>query len=276
MPDVLTSVIIPTAGSAGAVWGIERTYVVDAVRSVAAHTSRRIEFVLVADQSVTPTSLAAARRAAGEHAVRVVPYRRPFNFSDKVNLGAVHASGEVLLVLNDDVEVITDEFLDPLIPLALEPGVGAAGCMLLFDDGRIQHAGHVYSGSTRHIFFGHSKHEATPGHLLTIQRECIGVTAACLAISATVFADVGGFSPLLPANFNDVDFCLKLQLHGYRVVWTPFSELFHFESATRDPTATVDEWSVIERRWGTRVATDPYWNPNLEPNRDDWVERALR
>jgi GT2 family glycosyltransferase len=276
VPDVLTSVIIPTNGSRGRVWGTERTYVVDAVASVAARTSRPIEFVIVLDATAPARVRDAIQHAAGACPVTIIDYARPFNFSEKVNLGAVHADGQVLLILNDDTEVISDDFLDPLIPLALENGVGAVGCMLRFADGRVQHAGHVYNGSTRHIFYGRSSDEDVPGHLFDIQRECIGVSAACLAVSAEVFHTVGGFTPLLAGNYNDVDFCLKLRHLGLRNIWTPFTELYHFESATRRPQASPEEWDVIIRRWGDQVANDPYSNPNLEPQRDDWVERGLR
>ena len=276
VPDVLTSVVIPTNGSSGRVWGVERIYAVEAIRSVVAHTTRRIEFIVVVDSDTPDAAIAAMRRAAGDVAIRFVESVGPFNFSEKVNLGAVHARGDVLLFLNDDTEVITDEFLDPMIPLALEAGVGAVGCMLLFADGRVQHAGHVYTGSTRHAFFGWSKEQVVPGDMLTIQRECIGVTAACMIVSKSTFADVGGFTPLLASNYNDVDFCLKLRHLGYRNIWTPHSELHHFESATREPAASPDEWDVVVRRWGDQVAVDPYSNPNLQPQRDDWVEAAFR
>jgi GT2 family glycosyltransferase len=276
VPDVLTSVVIPTNGSTGRVWGVERTYAVEAIRSVVAHTTRRIEFIVVTDSDTPDDAVASMRRAAGAIPIQFVDSVGPFNFSEKVNLGAVHASGDVLLFLNDDTEVITAQFLDPMIPLALEDGVGAVGCMLVFADGRVQHAGHVYTGSTRHAFFGWSKEQVVPGDMLTIQRECIGVTAACMAVSKSTFADAGGFTPLLASNYNDVDFCLKLRHLGYRNIWTPYSELYHFESATREPAASPDEWDVIVRRWGDKVAIDPYSNPNLQPQRDDWVEAAFR
>lgn len=276
VPDVLTTVIIPTNGAGGRVWGVQRTYAVDAIASVVAHTSRPIELVIVVDGGTPAGTVDAMRRAAGEVPIRFVDYDRPFNFSEKCNLGRVHADGDVLLFLNDDTEVISDEFLDPLLGLAVEEDVGAVGCLLLLADGRVQHAGHVYTGSTRHVFHGRGRDEEVPGDLLRIQRECVGVTAACMAVTARVFDDAGGFTPLLAGNFNDVDFCLKLRHLGYRNVWTPQAELYHFESATREPAASPEEWDVVVRRWGRQIADDPYWNANLEPQRDDWVERGLR
>jgi O-antigen biosynthesis protein len=274
--DPLTSVVIPTNGSSGRVWGIERIYAVSAIESVRAHTNRPLEFVVVVDEGTSQDVVAAMERAAGKAPITFVPYARPFNFSEKINLGAIHANGSVLLLLNDDVEIITDEFLEPMLALAAENGVGAVGCKLYFADGRIQHAGHVYNGSARHIMHGRSAKEVGVGGMLVVQRECIGVTAACLAVRSEVFAEVGGMSTLLPANFNDVDFSLKLHHAGYRQIWTPHVEAYHFESATRDPTPSSAEWAVIEARWRDRWTSDPYSNPNLEINRDDWVERGLR
>lgn len=278
--DPLTSVIVPTRGSTGRVWGVERAFVVDAVASVAASTSRRVEFVVVADDGTPDETLDAVERAAGDRPVRIVHFDRPFHFSEKVNLGAVHAAGELLLFLNDDVEVISDEFLDPMIPYALDHDVGAVGAKMYFADGRIQHAGHVYNHNPRHAMFGHPGDAPGVGHLLHVVRECSGVTAACLLTRAEVFHEVGGFSPLFPSSFNDVDFCLKLGRAGYRRIWTPHTELYHFESATRSLSgidrATMDEDARLRRRWRTELVNDPYYNVNLAPDRDDWVERGLR
>ncbi len=274
--DPLISVIIPTCGSIGRPWGVERCYAVGAIESVRAHTSRRVEFVLVVDDWTDPARVAAMKRAAGDCPVKVVWFTEEFNFSAKVNLGAVHASGDLLLFLNDDIEVITDEFLDPLIPLALEPGVGAVGCKLFFADGRLQHAGHVYNGNPFHIFFRWSGDELGIAALLCVEREAIGVTAACMMITPEHFEQVGGFSTLFPANFNDVDFNLKLNHIGLRQIWTPWSELYHFESASRNPTVTDEEHEMLRIRWNERLIGDPYYNHNLAPHRDDWVEKGLR
>jgi O-antigen biosynthesis protein len=278
--DPLVSVIIPTKGTKGRVWGIERTFVVDAVRSVSEHTSRRVEFVVVADHDTPASVHGAVRRAAGDRPVTMVPFDRPFNFSDKINLGSVHASGELLLLLNDDVDVITDEFLEPMIALAQEHDVGAVGCKMFFADGRLQHGGHVYNHNPRHAMFGWRGDTRGVGDLMYVTRECAGITAACLLTRAEVFAEVGGLSPLFPSNFNDVDFALKLDRRGYRRIWTPHTEMFHFESATRalhhSDRASMEEDATLRRRWGRELLADRYYNPNLAPDRDDWVERGLR
>lgn len=274
--DPLVSIIIPTCASVGRVWGVERCFAVDAIRSVREHTSRRIEFVLVVDDWAPKDRVEAMMRAVGDTPTQLVWFDRPFNFSEKINLGAVHASGDLLLLLNDDIEVVTDEFLDPLIGLARQADVGAVGVRLLFADGRLQHGGHLYNGDPYHALFRWPGDDPGPFSMLTIDRECIGVTAACLMVRPEVFDEVGGLCMDLPGNFNDVDFNLKLHVAGYRQVWTPHAELHHFESVTRDPTVTAAEYGFLTARWASQLAQDPYYNPNLEHRRDDWLERGLR
>jgi O-antigen biosynthesis protein len=273
--DPLISIVIPTRGSVGRPWGMERAFVVEAINSIRSHTSRRVEFVVVVDTAAPAAVVAAIRRAAGDQ-LQLVWYDKPFNFSEKVNIGALHATGDLLLFLNDDVEVISNEFLDPMIPLALESDVGAVGAKLYFEDGRIQHVGHVYNHAPYHAFFQFPGWDVGPRGMLAVQRECIGVTAACMMTRPEIFHEVGGFSMKLPGNYNDVDFNLKLQQAGYRVLITPYTELYHFESATRNPTIGDEERQLIMARWAPQLARDPYYNVNLAPNRDDWVERGAR
>jgi len=274
--DPLVSIIIPTCGSRGRVWGVERNYVVGAVQSILDHASyRNVEFVIVADDTTPPPVIAALERVAGER-LRLVWYDRPFNFSEKINLGRVHSRGDYLLVLNDDIEVISPDFIEVMVGLAQDPEVGTVGAKLLFSDGTLQHAGHVYNGDPYHIFFKFHGTEVGPSSMLKIQRECIGVTAACLMIRPEVFDAVGGLSAEFHSNFNDVDFALKIIRSGYRTVWSPYAELYHFESVSRDPTVTQSEYDLLRRRWDHALEIDPYYNTNLVSKRYDWVERGIR
>ena len=275
VPDVLTSIIIPTRGSSSVVWGVNRVHLISAMTSVVSHTSRRIEFVIVADTATPEEVRNAAVRAAGPHPIRIIEFPEEFNFSAKVNLGSLYSAGEVLLLLNDDIEVITEEFLDPMLPYVMDPDVGAVGAQLLFEDGRIQHGGQVYNHNPRHAYWGWPRDTEGMGMSMRVIRECAGVTAACMMIRAEVFDQMGGFCTDLPSNFNDVDFNLKLAAAGYRRIWTPHSELYHFESVTRAPAqvdrATRDDDKFLRRRWGRAMQSDPYYHPHLAPDRDDWV-----
>jgi glycosyltransferase involved in cell wall biosynthesis len=270
------SIIIPTRGSTSLVWGVERNLVVETVESVLdKETYADIEFIVVADTVTPPKVIRGLEQVLGDQ-LTLVWYDRKFNFSEKCNLGAAHATGQMYLFLNDDMQVITPDFLTTMVPIAQDPGIGMVGAKLYFADGTLQHAGHVYNGDPYHAMFRWSGEELGPSGLLVVQRECIGVTAACAMIRAEVFDEVGGFTPLLYANFNDVDFSMKIRGAGYRIVWTPYVEMYHFESQTREPTPTDYEHLVIRQRWADQLDRDPYYNPNLAPFRDDWVERALR
>ena len=274
--DTLVSIIIPTNGSKGRVWGVERYFVVEAVRSIVERaTHENVEFVVVADEGTPDVVERALHRLAGDR-LRLVRYDKPFNFADKCNVGRLHATGDVLLLLNDDVEVVTPDFIEVMAALALDDGVGSVGAKLLYHDGTLQHAGHLYNGDALHMFSGWASDWPGPSSMLVINRECIGVTAACLAIRPEVWDDVGGMNPDFFASFNDVDLALKLHESGYRNVWTPQAVLYHFESVTRDPSVSIKEVDLLMYRWEAWLHDDPYGNPNLEPKRQDWVPRGGR
>ena len=273
-PDATVSVIVPTRGTRRAVWGHERALVVEAVRSIAERsTLAPREFVVVAD-TATP---AAVRAELGSlPAVRIVEWDAAFNFSAKCNLGAAHATGELLLFLNDDTELIEPGSLGEMAALALEDGVGLVGAKLLFEDGTMQHAGHVYPGLCTHALIGYPGDHPGPYRMASVVRECSGVTAAAAMIRADRFAAIGGFDEALPHNFNDVDLSLRLRRAGHRNLWTPFASWYHFESATRDPSTGDAERDLILSRWQAEIEHDPYFNPNLAPHRSDWLERPGR
>lgn len=270
------SVIIPTRGSSGTVWGQRRIFIVELIESILSiSTWDNVEFVIVADTSTPEVVRRGLARLCGERLVWV-EYDAPFNFSDKINKGRAASTGEVLLLLNDDMEVISPDFIEELVGLALDPGVGAVGARLLLADGRLQHIGHRYADGTFHVFAEYDGDFAGPDDMCLVTRECIGVTAACLAVSAENFDLVSGMNVEFPNNFNDVDFCLKLVGNGLRNIVSPHAVLFHFESVTRDAAVTAEEAHLLFTRWGEELRTDPYSNPNLEPGRREWIEKGTR
>ena len=181
-----------------------------------------------------------------------VPFQREFNFSEKCNLGFLASTANVVVLLNDDVEAISDGWLEELIgPLIQETDVGMTGARLHFSDMTLQHAGHRYGGeSWSHSFLGAVMDEEAEFGALALNREASGATAACAAIRRDVFEEVGGLTEELPANFNDIDLSLKITRAGYRILWMAHAGLFHFESRSRD--RVVHQWEVdtIMRRWG--------------------------
>lgn len=266
------SVVIPTRGASSVVWGESRAHVVQAVRSIVARSSYPdVEFVVVADTATDPAVIDEVAAVAGDR-LTVVPFPGPFNFSEKINRGAAAATGELLLLLNDDTELVEPDSIGELAALAVDPGVGLVGAKLLFADGTLQHAGHVYPGLVTHALLGFDGDHPGPNHMALLTRECSGVTAAAAMIGRARFEDIGGFDPAFPANFNDVDLSLRLRRAGLRNLWTPHAVWYHFESVTREPTTTDTERDLLLLRWRHEITHDPYFNPNLAPGRSDWLE----
>ena len=281
--DELISVVIPTRGSQGTVWGCTRTFVVDAVASLTRSSHAALEFVVVADADTPPTVLVELERVAGDAGLplELVPYDEPFNFSRKVNVGVAAARGDTLLILNDDTELIDRDSVRSMLGLlhsgsAGAPGhgdVGAVGAKLLYADGTLQHGGHVYHGEFMHALLGYPGEHPGPARMLAVEREVAGVTGAALMTSRAVFDAAGGFPEDLPLHFNDVDFCLAVGALGHRILWTPHASWYHFEGKSRSRGATMEEWNrVARRRWPDGQPHDPYSNPNLTLKRDDWLE----
>lgn len=256
-PDLTTpvSVIIPTIGTRALVFGAWRTLVTETVRSVIAKSRHEaLEFVVVFD-SPTPKHVLTELREIGRSTgsvIKLVEFVAPFNFSAKCNLGAQHATGEVLVFLNDDMEAISEGAIEHLIAPLAEEGVGATGPKLIFEQQRIQHAGVVFgSGSITHRYYKVPSSSDGPLGDLTINREATALTGACLAMRRSVFEEAGGFCESLPGNYNDVDLCLKLHYLGYRLVWLHAVELYHFESLSREPAVQPFEFEKMRARWGS-------------------------
>ncbi|MER6974137.1 glycosyltransferase [Nocardioides sp. NPDC000445] len=250
--DTPVSVIIPTIGTSAIVWGEKRAMVVETVRSVVASTQHRnVEFVIVYD-TPTPAPVLEALRAIEGADIKLVEFTEKFSFSAKCNVGAAHATGDVLIFLNDDMEAYSEGVIENLIAPLREPDVGMTGPKLLFEDYRIQHAGLVYgSGTITHAYYRARPEERGNHGELHINRETSALTGACLAMRREVFFDAGGFSERLPVNYNDVDLCLKVRRSlGLRLVWLHDVTLFHFESVSRDNAVHDWEKDFINNRWG--------------------------
>jgi GT2 family glycosyltransferase len=232
-----------------------------------------LEVIVVDNDSREPETASLLARYADDPRVRVVPVPGPFNFSDLSNRGAAAATGPVLLFLNNDVEVLEPGWLGEMVRHALRPDVGAVGAKLLYPDRTIQHGGLVLGvgGIVDRYHLGMPDTDRGYFDRMQIAHEVSAVTAACLALRAEVFAEVGGFDAAdLKVAFNDVDLCLKIRAAGYRIVWTPFAKLIHHESKSRGFEDTPEkrarfeaETRVMQDRWGAGLRDDPYYNINL-------------
>ena len=251
------SVIIPTRGDVKRVQGRPLNLVVNAVHSVVERSTHPdIECVVVYD-SATPLDALDALRAE-DPAIVLVEWASSFDFARKTNLGVMRSSGDVLVLLNDDTEVISPDWIETLVGLLAEPDVGMVGPMLLLSDGRIQSAGHHYAPTPFNLGNGAPADDPGPHALFAVAGERSGVTAACAGIRRSVFFEMGGLSEQFPNCYNDVDLGFKLLEADYRIVWTPHASLFHFESQTRSTRETPAEARELELRWGRRLGDDPF------------------
>lgn len=272
----LVSVIIPTRGTRAPVWGVDRVLVHEAMRSIVEHsTFDRVEFVVVVDDG-TPDAVVETVRRIGGQSTEIVNFEGDFNFSAKANAGARVAAGDLLLFLNDDTELIAPDSIAEMAALLRQPDVGMVGAKLLYADGTMQHAGHVFPGLASHALLGYPGDHPGPYRMAIVERECSGVTAAAALMRPEVLGELGGFDEQLPRNFNDVDLSFRMRAAGYRIVWTPHASWYHFESASRDPRTGDAERELLLSRWRREIEHDPYFNVNLAPHRTDWLERPGR
>lgn len=257
-PETLVSVVIPTCGSTGLAWGEHRCFVVEAVRSLLNHTKHRnIEIVIVFDRS-TPATVLEQLRGIGGNRIVLEEFDAPFNFSDKCNRGFLASSGDVVVFLNDDVEIQSEDFIEQLCAPLEEESVGMTGARLNYSDGSIQHAGLIMQ-DTEFVHAYLAQPDESFGFFgeLVVDHEVSGLTAACVALRRDVVNQVGGFRLDLPSNFNDVDFSCKVRSLGYRLVWLHDVRATHFESQTRKTTVYGWEVEAIIERWG-EPTRDPY------------------
>jgi O-antigen biosynthesis protein len=260
----LVSIVIPTRGSTRQVRAQETVLVTHCVRSlVQDSTYENYELVVVADTTMDRAVADELHSIAGPR-LRLVDYAKPFNFSDKINVGALRSSGEHLLMLNDDMEVITPDWIERLVMYSSFPGIGAVGAHLLFGDGRLQHAGVMLrSGMPGHLYHGFSGDFGGYANTVRVANNYSAVTGACLMTPRATFDQVGGLSQQFPLSFNDVDFCLKVRAIGQRVVYDPDTLLYHFESSSRSPDVSQWERELLLQRWLHMTRVDPYDNPNF-------------
>lgn len=210
----------------------------------------------------------------------------PFNYSRLNNYAVEQSNGEFLILLNNDIEVITPEWIEEMLMYAQRDDVGAVGAMLYYPDDSIQHAG-VILGLGKDRVAGHPFYKAPRNSIGYMGRLCYAqnmtaVTAACMMVSRSVYDEVGGLDEEYMVAYNDVDFCLKIRKAGYLIVWTPFAELYHYESKSRGLEDTPEkrirfegEVKRFQKRWAKELAAgDPYYNPNFTLDREDFSLRT--
>jgi GT2 family glycosyltransferase len=261
-PAPTVSVIIPTR---------DRPELLSAcLASIREHTDYpHFEILLVDNDSADPAARAIIDQATADENVQVLLHPGEFNFASMNNKAANAAHGEVLVLLNNDTEVLSPDWLSQLISLASLPGVGAVGPQLRYPDGRVQHAGLIGLGAngTGHAFVAADPEVVEASGLLDHTREILAVTGACLAINKQTYWSVGGLNEdLIPNDSGDVDLCLRLRAAGLVNVYCPAAVLLHRESVSRGPSFLGFERNYLKQMWSNDILNDPYRNPNLEPS----------
>ena len=275
LPDKLplVSIVIPTRN------GFHLLY--RCVESIFAKTIyTNYELIIIDNGSDDIVTLRYLQRLQQDPRVTVISDENPFNYSALNNKAVEHAKGEIIALLNNDLQIITEDWLGEMVSHVLHEEVGAVGAKLYYPDDTIQHAG-VIGGL--HGIAGHS-HKHLPrenagycGRLLLVQN-LSAVTAACLVVRKEVFDAVGGLDEKnLAVACNDVDLCLRIQEKGFYNVWTPYAEMYHYESSSRGYEDTPEkrarfnnEIAYMKHRWGETLLIDPAYSPNLTLERDDF------
>jgi GT2 family glycosyltransferase/glycosyltransferase involved in cell wall biosynthesis len=237
-------------------------------------TSCSLRILAVDDANFTQAQRLHVSRNGGE----VVSYdgsRSPFNFSRKVNFALKHVKTELVILLNDDMEVISPDWVDALVELAQRPTTGAVGARLLYADNRVQHCGIVLgiNGHAAHVYHQAPADRVGYNAYTHLIRNYLAVTGACMAIRMSLIDEVGGFDEALAVEYNDIDFCLRLHSAGYRNVYTPFSQLYHFEGTSLKRTNINEtDHQLFAQRWRRYLNCDPFYNPNLTRQRLDFSQ----
>ena len=256
---------------------------VDSIREKSTWKNR--EIIVIENNSTDEETFRYYKELEEDPRIRVVRYEGSFNYSAVNNLGARESRGDYLLLLNNDTEIITPEWMEEMLMFAQREDVGAVGAKLYYPDGTIQHAGiglgllHL-AGHYHRGFAGDQ-----PGYMgrLCYAQDMSAVTAACMMIPRRVYEAAGGLDESYSVVFNDVDLCLRIRESGKLIVWTPFAELTHYESKSRGSDEDTKEKLAFfktetkrfQTKWNVALSRgDPYYNPNLTRSKEDFTPRV--
>ena len=244
-------------------------------------TYRNFEILIVENNSKKESTFSYYDKVCREHSnIRLLKWEQGFNYSKINNFAIQSAKGEYIIFLNNDIKIITPDWIQEMLMFTQRKDVGATGIMLYYPDNSIQHAGVILGigGIAGHSHKYFRRNEGGYMSRLSIAQNLTAVTAACMMVKASVFREVGGFDEDLAVAFNDVDLCMKIRQAGYLIVFTPYAEAYHYESKSRGLEDTPEkqarfnqEVACFRKKWGAQLeAGDPYYNPNLSLEFEDF------
>lgn len=237
------------------------------------------EIVVLDNGSCRQDTINFLNKISKDARITIVRDEGEFNYSRINNKAVVHATGEYVCLLNDDIEIIDSNWLKEMVSLASREGTGCVGAKLLYPDNTIQHAGVILGlgGYAAHSHRGMARN--APGYFCRaqIRQQLSAVTGACLVVKRSIYDAVNGLDEAFKVAYNDVDFCLRVQALGYKNIYTPFAELIHYESKTRGEDTSSEkmmrfeqEKELLTSRWLALIENDPFYNPNLTRAREDF------
>jgi GT2 family glycosyltransferase len=265
-PAPLVSIVIPTR---------DRKDLLEAcINSLDRATGYRNKEIIVLDNDSAEAETKAYFAALSQRSdVRVIPAPGPFNYPRLINLGASQARGELLMTLNNDIEAFEPDWLDEMVSQVSRPDVGVVGCLLLYPDRSVQHAGVIIglSGVAGHMYADAAPDDPGYAGRIYVTQDLSAVTGACQLMRRSLFERLGGLDERhLAVAYNDIDFCLRVRAAGLRVIYTPHARLLHHHSASRGSDVRIErlasftwEREYMRTRWAHVLFDDPFFNPNL-------------
>lgn len=255
-----------------------------AIDSIKRGTYKNLEFVIVENNSTEPETFAYYDKLKQDKNIKITYYEGEYNYSAINNFGVKSANGDILLLLNNDIEMIAPDSITEMVAILQRKQVGAVGAQLLFPDGKLQHAGVIigFGGSAGHIFY-RDRPEFSYGNRANCTINYSAVTAACLMVKKSTYDKVGGFDENFTVTFNDVDFCLKIRALGDLIVYTPYAKFYHYESKSRGTDTAGEKRLRMEQeakqlrdKWPIIFEDgDPYYNQNFSLKRYDCSLREV-
>jgi glycosyltransferase involved in cell wall biosynthesis len=256
------SIVIPTRGDTSRVWGTATCMVENTVHNIVQNsTYPSFDIVVVRDVNsdgsmVHPFTMPAQKN------IQCINFFGDFNIATKWNVGVLASRGEIVVVLDDDTQITSPDWLEQLVGQFQFPSVGATGPMLQLEDGRVCSAGMSLQPKPRQISKGESSTHIGWMGIHSVARTVTAVSGACMAFRRSAFDEVGGFSENYQYSYADVDFCLKLKSNNLGTVWTPEAKVYHFDARTRGDKSADSDQSVFEKRWGRFCSEDAYTRSN--------------
>jgi glycosyltransferase involved in cell wall biosynthesis len=256
------SIVIPTRGATSRVWGAATCLVENTVHNIVQNsTYPSFDIVVVRDVNsdgsmVHPFTMPAQKN------IQCINFFGDFNIATKWNVGVLASRGEIVVVLDDDTQIASPDWLEQLVGQFQFPSVGATGPMLQLEDGRVFSAGMSLQPKPRQISKGESSTHIGWMGIHSVARTVTAVSGACMAFRRSAFDEVGGFSENYQYLYADVDFCLKLKSNNLGTVWTPEAKVYHFDARTRGDKSVDSDQSVFEKRWGRFCSEDAYTRSN--------------